>query len=115
MSLRFFYQDTIEQFLNTPLETIIGKLSDAHSHNFDLTGTQTQAWKEQIVLLQSILVPYKNRGCIFFEYSIPRMGRRIDTVLLIDGIVFILEFKVYCQQFEKADIAQVWDLSLIHI
>ena len=49
---------------------------------------------------------------IFFEYSIPRMGKRIDAVLLIDGIVFVVEFKVGSKEFIGADINQVWDYAL---
>lgn len=51
-------------------------------------------------------------GSVFFEYSIPRMGRRIDTVLLIGPAVFVLEFKVGEKTFEHAAVEQVWDYAL---
>ena len=40
------------------------------------------------------------------------MGRRIDVVLLLDGVVLLLEFKAFNEQYTKADIAQVWDYAL---
>src|SRR5205807_4131981 len=55
------------------------------------------------------------RGCsgaIFFEFSIPRMGRRVDVVLLIEGIVFVIEFKIGSRMFDVAAVDQVWDYAL---
>ena len=96
-----------------PEAQIIGYLTTAHaaSHS-SLPDLQADAWNEEIVLLKSILPPYISRGHIFFEYTIPRMGRRIDVVLLIDGVVLLLEFKAYNEQHTRADIAQVWDYAL---
>ena len=92
---------------------IIGGLTTAHTLlHASLQGLQAEAWREEISLLKEILAPYIGRGHIYFEYTIPRMGRRIDVVLLLDGIVFLLEFKAFNEQYTKADIAQVWDYAL---
>ena len=92
---------------------IIGILTTAHtSLHASLQGLQNDAWREEISLLKDILTPYIGRGHIYFEYTIPRMGRRIDVVLLIDGVVLLLEFKAFNEQYTKADIAQVWDYAL---
>lgn len=40
-----------------------------------------------------VLNKYSN-GSVIFEYTIPRVGGRIDNVVLIDGTIFVLEFKV---------------------
>ena len=64
----------------------------------------------QIDILQACLVGLK--GTIFFEFNIPRMGRRIDAVLLIGPIVFVIEFKVGESTFERAAVDQVWDYAL---
>lgn len=40
------------------------------------------------------------------------MGRRIDAVLIIEGVVFALEFKVGEEQFEAGARDQVWDYAL---
>lgn len=113
MVKRYFHGDTIEGFLAMPEAQIVGNLTTAHtSLHSSLQGLQADAWHEEIVLLKSILSPYIGRGHIFFEYTIPRMGRRIDVVLLIDGVVLLLEFKAYNEQYSRADIAQVWDYAL---
>jgi hypothetical protein len=113
MIKRYFHGDTIEGFLAMPEAQIIGYLTTAHaSSHSSLPDLQADAWNEEIVLLKSILPPYISRGHIFFEYTIPRMGRRIDVVLLIDGVVLLLEFKAYNEQHTRADIAQVWDYAL---
>ena len=113
MVKRYFYGDTIEGFLAMPSAQIIGNLTTVHtSLHASLQGLQAEAWHEEILLLKEILAPYIGRGHIYFEYTIPRMGRRIDVVLLLDGIVFLLEFKAFNEQYTKADIAQVWDYAL---
>lgn len=65
---------------------------------------------EQIRILKEVLPPFK--GSIFFEYSIPRMGRRIDVVLLIGSTIFVLEFKVGEKEFTSNAIDQTWDYAL---
>ena len=87
---REYYSDTIVNFLKTSSNEILGKL--AQSSKFALEQTQRDAWLEEIRILQNILKPHK--GSIYFEYSIPRMGKRIDVVLLIGSAIFVLEFKV---------------------
>ena len=46
-----------------------------------LEQTQRDAWLEEIDILKKVLSRFD--GSIYFEYSIPRMGKRIDVVLLI--------------------------------
>ena len=107
MIKRYFHGDTIEGFLSMPETQIIGNLTTAHvSLLSSLQSLQAEAWREEITILKDILKPYKGRGHIYFEYTIPRMGRRIDVVLLIDGIVLLLEFKAFNEQYTKSDIAQ---------
>ncbi len=105
---RFYYGTTIEAFLSEDVNAVLGKLNLAES--FDTARDQKNAWLEEIRLLRSILSGYK--GSVFFEYSIPRLGRRVDVVLLIKGIVFCLEFKAGAERFEAADREQVWDYAL---
>ena len=51
-------------------------------------------------------------GSLFLEFNIPRMGRRIDAVLLIGPVVFAIEFKVGEKTFDRAAVDQVWDYAL---
>ena len=105
---RAYYDDSITNFLNTSSEEIIGKI--ALKNEFSLEQTQKDAWLAEIIILKEVLPPYK--GSIYFEYSIPRMGQRIDIVLLIQSVIFILEFKVGEREFPIHAIDQVWDYAL---
>lgn len=83
------YESTIKEFLENTDQHIFGVLNN----NFPSeTEEQQGAWKAQIEILKEHLTSFN--GDVLFEYSIPRMGKRIDNVLLINGLVFILEFKV---------------------
>ena len=105
---RFYYGKTIAEFLAEEPAAIFGALSQAES--FDTARDQKNAWNEEIGLLQSILQGYN--GDVFFEYSIPRLGKRVDVILLINGVVLCLEFKAGAERFETADREQVWDYAL---
>ena len=84
---RYYYSDTISDFLGKANNSIIGDLTIASQH--DINDETTMAWLEEIDVMKKVLVPYSNSGSIFFEYNIPRMGRRIDVVTIIDGIIFL--------------------------
>jgi hypothetical protein len=105
---RSYYSDTIENFTLTKAEEIIGKM--AILSKFADEVSQKSAWQEEIKILQKVLPKYK--GGIYFEYSIPRMGQRIDVLLLIKSVIFILEFKVGETEFPLHAIDQVWDYAL---
>ncbi len=105
---RYYYSDAITAFLKTSPAEILGTLT-AH-HDFALEQSQRDAWLEEIRILQSVLRRYQ--GSIYFEYSIPRMGKRIDVLLLIGPTIFILEFKVGEKDFPRHAIDQVWDYAL---
>lgn len=106
--IRAYYSDVIANFLKTTVDVILGQL--VQNNDFALEQTQRDAWVEEIRMLQNILGPYN--GSIYFEYSIPRMGRRIDTLLLIGSVIFVLEFKVGEREFPLYAIDQVWDYAL---
>jgi len=105
---REYYSGLIEEFVDSSVEAVLGVLAD--NNQFSLELTQKNAWKEEIVLLQNVLSGYV--GKIYFEYSIPRMGQRIDVLLLINGVIFVLEFKVGERAFHQHHIDQVWDYAL---
>lgn len=107
---RYYYSDNISGFVNTSTDTILGQLS--RNNDFTLEQTQRNSWLSEIDALKVVLSPYRNRGAVFFEYNIPRMGRRIDVVVLIDGIIFLLEYKVGEEKYLASDIEQVWDYAL---
>ena len=109
-ALRYHYSDTIEDFLTRPSSEIIGELTLANVH--DVNNETSMSWLEEINLLRTSLADYAGLGSLYFEYNIPRMGRRADVVIIIKGIVFILEFKTSEQKFTRASEVQVWDYAL---
>ena len=107
---RYYYSDTISNFLNRSNEEIIGKLTLASQH--DINDDTSNSWLEEVEILKNVLTPYNERGSLYFEYNIPRMGRRADVIVVIDEIVFILEFKTAGSRFTHDAITQVWDYAL---
>lgn len=106
---RFFYQNNIIHFLAESEDTILGTLT--RNNSFDLVDLQRNAWLYEIRFLKELLRS-ESSGQIIFEYSIPRLGRRIDVTLLLHGIVFVLEFKVGAEEYYRQDLEQVWDYAL---
>lgn len=88
---RAYYSGAVKDFLEHDENKILGTL--AMHHQFALEDMQKNAWRDQIRILKDQLSQYPE-GYIAFEYSIPRMGRRVDNVFIHSGIVFLIEFKV---------------------
>lgn len=105
---RAYFSSSIDEFCKLKPDQILGQM--AREHSFDLTAFQRDAWVEQTILLRGALLDYE--GKIYFEFSIPRMGRRIDAVVIIGSVVFVIEFKVGANTYEAADLDQVIDYSL---
>jgi hypothetical protein len=105
---RAYYSESISNFLRSTPEEILGKLSIGNT--FSLDQSQRDAWLEEIDILRKTLQPYQ--GAIYFEFSIPRMGQRIDVVILIGPVIFVLEFKIGAREFSSYAIDQVWDYAL---
>jgi hypothetical protein len=105
---RAYYSDSISSFLNSDVRTILGTIE--LDNDFPSELTQRDAWVEEIQILKLVLQPHQ--GSIYFEYSIPRMGQRIDVVLLIGPVIFVLEFKVGEKEFTSHALDQVWDYAL---
>jgi hypothetical protein len=106
--VRAWYASSIEAFAGTATEEILGTIT--RNSGFTVLLTQRDAWMAQIDFLRERLRGLT--GSLFFEFSIPRMGRRVDVVLLTGGLVFVIEFKVGASAFDGAAIDQVWDYAL---
>src|SRR5206468_10317797 len=78
--------------------------------SFDIDRTQAASWLAEIELLQPKLSDLA--GAVFFEFNIPRMGRRIDVALVIGPVIFAIEFNVGEKTFDRSAIDQVWDYGL---
>jgi hypothetical protein len=106
---RAYYKNTISVFLTANQDQVLGKL--ASKHHFGLDIMQKNAWVEQIVSLKEDLRDFRD-GDIFFEFSIPRMGKRVDVLLVIGGVVFVLEYKIGAKSHDAHAIDQVMDYAL---
>ncbi|MDF2454300.1 MAG: hypothetical protein K0R51_293 [Cytophagaceae bacterium] len=106
---RSYYSNSITDFLADDNDRILGLLSLRHDHA--LEDLQKNAWVKQIEILKKTLLNFKN-GQIYFEFAIPRMGKRVDNILIIDGLIFVLEFKIGENKYQRHSIEQVIDYCL---
>lgn len=108
---RCLYNSSFKNFMNTDDNSIFGILCERY-HGEALTTTR-EAWKSEISIMKNVISSLSNKdGEIIFEYDIPRLGKRADVVLLLDGIVFCLEFKVGENRILESDVDQVLDYAL---
>ena len=108
MAKPYFYFSKIDNFIVENENLILGKLVNANT--FNLEDTQKKAWKDQIQILKKTLRELE--GFILFEYSIPRMGKRVDNILIINGLIFVLDFNVGANLYSQSAINQVMDYAL---
>ena len=105
---RTWYAASIDDFRGTSAEEILGTL--AANSGFDIALTQRDAWRAEIDFLRERVSGLT--GSILFEFTIPRMGRRIDVVLLVGGVVFVIEFKIGATGYDSSAVDQAWDYAL---
>ena len=104
-----YYEDDLVAFINASEDEVLGTLTAAH--HFDLETEQRHAWQQQIRILKDSLSTFDS-GWIYFEFSIPRMGKRADVILLVKGVVFVIEFKVGAATIDRSAVEQVHDYAL---
>ncbi len=104
---RCLYNNSFKKFIEEDINFILGELCDQY-HGVALTTTR-EAWKGEISIMKEVLSNFENKdGRIIFEYDIPRLGKRVDVVLLLEGIVFCLEFKVGESSILESDVSVPW-------
>ena len=106
---RAYYSKSIQEFLLESESSILGKLTANHT-NRTLEDLQINAWRKQIQILKEQLQEYG--GQIYFEFAIPRMGKRADNIVIVNDVAFIIEFKVGDGGYEKYAIEQVIDYTI---
>mgnify|MGYP004668930041 CR=1 FL=1 len=111
VSTRCLYNSSFEEFIKADKNSIFG-IIDGGAHGVTPTTTK-ESWQDEIVIMKKVLSAFEDKnGKIIFEYNIPRLGKRIDIVLLYKGIVFCLEFKTGNQDIKAANYDQVLDYAL---
>ena len=106
MTRRAYYNNTLSNFSNDTLDNTLGVL--CKNHSFSLEELQKNAWIGQINILKQELASLDS-GHIMFEYSIPRMGKRADNILIYKGVIYVIEFKVGDKAYASHAIDQVID------
>jgi len=109
-NIRSFYSAPIIDFILQSKNEILGIIHSNSSSN-EVTIQQSSAWDQEIAILKKQLQEMKE-GRIIFEYTIPRMGKRVDVVLLHEGIIFLLEFKCGDTEYKASTYDQVYDYAL---
>lgn len=106
---RAYYSSSICDFCIEDGDSIYGKISGEYDLN-KLTIQQANAWKSQIKILKQTILNFN--GKVYFEFTIPRMGKRVDNILIIDNCIFVLEFKIGSNVYDKYAKDQAFDYGL---
>ncbi len=106
---RAYYSASVEVFLKDSDDFILGQLT--RHHQFALEDLQRNAWIAQVTILKGVLAQMSGLH-LAFEYAIPRMGKRVDVIVLYQGVIFVLEFKVGETSYPNAAIEQGLDYSI---
>lgn len=109
---RWLYSAHFKDFVEQSADEILGEMTRRAGGDLDLT--QNNAWQEQIEVLKTLQLADSEHSSakIYFEYTIPRLGRRADVILIVGHVLFVLEFKAGESQFNISALDQVWDYAL---
>ena len=107
--MRAYYSADRERFYADTPSHILGELT--RRHHFDVEAGQKQAWLRQIEVMGTALAE-TTAFALYFEFGIPRMGKRADAVVIVGKAIFVIEFKDGQSRFEAAAMEQVEDYAL---
>lgn len=103
-----YYAAEVSKFYDASPNAILGGMTANSDFAVDLE--QRDAWVQQIEVLKTAI--HGMEGSVFLEFNVPRIGTRLDAVLIAGPIVFAIEFKVGEREFKRGDLNQVWDYAL---
>lgn len=106
---RAYYTSNVGEFIDKNELEIFGEITS--NDQFSADDLQKNTRKKETEILKKELKDFRD-GTLLFEYTIPRIGNRIDNILLYKGIVFLLEFKVGEKTYPRSAIDQVTDYAL---
>jgi hypothetical protein len=104
-----YYGASVREFLATSPEAVLGRLAIADTYA-QLEAEQRRAWEEEVEILRNALPGLE--GTIYLEFDVPRLGSRIDAVLISGPAVFPIEFKCGERKFTADGCNQAWDYGL---
>src|SRR5215831_17463224 len=103
-----YFEADISRFVSSSDSLILGSLTGNSEFEVDLD--QRNAWIAQIEVLQTAVAGMEGR--ILLEFVVPRIGSRIDAVLISGPLILVIEFKVGAETFDRGAINQAWDYAL---
>ncbi len=109
MSNRASYTASFTEFIDVDPSSILGHL--ARGQSGDLVAAQRDAWLQQIAILKGAL-PTTVDGVLCFEFVVPRIGKRVDNLLLMGDQVVVIEFKIGADTYDRSATCQVIDYAL---
>lgn len=111
MLSRSYYTASFCEFMSADPDAVLGQL--VASHGYTVEDLQRNAWVDQISILRTQIAGDLNiSGRVLFEFAIPRMGRRVDIVILYRGLIFVVEFKVGESSYPLYALDQAYDYAL---
>jgi len=114
-----YYRSRFDEFLPTDKDTIFAALNRraAEENIGPQFQEQVQVWDEQFPILRQAIrrvtqaLPAAGEWSVLLEFPIPRMRRRIDCVVLANGVILVIEFKRH-EDATAADRRQVEEYCL---
>jgi hypothetical protein len=110
LSNRFAYKAKVNQFLVSQEDKILGQLANQHKFR-QLEQQQINSWRRQIRELKQALVGFPD-ATLLLEFEIPRIGKRVDGILILNGSILVLEYKVGAKTYDATSIDQAYDYAL---
>ena len=110
LSNRFAYKAKVNQFLVSQEDEILGQLTNQHKFR-QLEQQQINSWRRQIRELKQTLAGFPD-ATLLLEFEIPRIGKRVDAILILNGSILVLEYKVGAKTYDATSIDQAYDYAL---
>ncbi len=120
-----FYAGSLDAFLRASDDEVYALLTSPHGSTLATAKAiwleQLSAWRLQLRILRAAIAEVVPRPAadpaapapwLRLEFDIPRLGRRVDAVLVTSTAVLPIEFKVGGKQFNQLDYDQAWDYGL---
>jgi len=109
---RAWWSGSLAEFLSNEPTSIIERLAlraiETHPTNRD---TQLRAWQAELPILRNACAVLPQNWRLLLEYPLIRLGRRLDTVLVSDRAIIVLEFKTLSSSFTSAARDQAEDYA----
>lgn len=98
----------IADFVAQAPAELLGTL--AGNSEYDIVLAQRGAWENSVEVLRSAIAGVE--GYVYLEFDVPRLGSRIDAVVISGPAIFPIEFKVGEASFPNSALNQAWDYGL---